>query len=282
MAVRVISTRLQVDGETEYKRAMESINGTLRTMKAELGYTESAFRGQANTLEALEEKQRIQKNLVDQQAEKIRSLEEAVKEASKAYGEHDTRTEKWRKTLFQAKKELNNMEEELRDTDKYLDEARSSTDKCAKSIDEFGREVKNAGGNLDEFDVKNLMANLDDLKGVLAGGAVVGGVKEIADTVLDIADSTKEYRSIMGSLEVSSKQAGYTAEQTAEAYNHLYGVLGDAQTTATTLANLQAIGLSQEDLMTLIDGCSGAWAKYGDSIPIDSLAESINETSRAK
>lgn len=85
----------------------------------------------------------------------------------------------------------------------------------------------------------------------------------------------------MGSLEVSSAQLGYTTEETTEAYNRLYGVLGDTQTTATTIANLQAIELSQEDLLTIIDAATGAWNQYGDSIPIDGLAESINETIRA-
>ena len=55
-------------------------------------------------------------------------------------------------------------------------------------------------------------------------------------------------------------------------------MLGDNQTAATTTANLQALGLAQSDLNTLIDGTIGAWATYGDSIPIDSLAEAINET----
>lgn len=82
----------------------------------------------------------------------------------------------------------------------------------------------------------------------------------------------------MGSLEVSSQNAGYTAEQTAESYRTLYGVLADDQTAATTTANLQALGLSQEELSTVIEGTIGAWATYGDSIPIDGLAESINET----
>lgn len=85
----------------------------------------------------------------------------------------------------------------------------------------------------------------------------------------------------MGTLETSSEAAGYTAEQTSESYRELYSVLGDTQTAATTVANLQAIGLSQEDLMEVIDSSIGAWARYGDSIPIDSLAESINETIRA-
>ena len=58
-------------------------------------------------------------------------------------------------------------------------------------------------------------------------------------------------------------------------------MLGDTQTAATTVANLQAIGLSQEDLIRLTDAATGAWAKYGDSIPIDGLAEAINETVQA-
>ncbi|MFR4563774.1 MAG: hypothetical protein ACLT5O_04435, partial [Anaerotignum sp.] len=44
---------------------------------------------------------------------------------------------------------------------------------------------------------------------------------------------------------------------------------------------LQALKLSQEQLIQMTDGAIGAWATYGDSIPIDSLAESINETVKA-
>ena len=103
---------------------------------------------------------------------------------------------------------------------------------------------------------------------------LITGLAATAATV----PATAEYRKIMGSLEVSSQNAGYTAEQTAESYRTLYGVLADDQTAATTTANLQALGLSQEELSTVIEGTIGAWATYGDSIPIDGLAESINET----
>lgn len=285
MAVRVISTRLALDGEKEFKQQMSSVNSELRTLKTELSYTEAAFRGQANTMEALSEKQRILTGMTDQQREKIRALERALQDASDAYGDSDKRTDGYRQSLLKAKKELIDMEGELRDTDKYLDEARSSTDKCAKSIDEFGREVKAAGGDLKDFDLKGLIGGLDNLKGMLVGGAagaaIVAGLKEISGEIIELEESTREYRTIMGSLQVSSEAAGYTAEQTEEAFLRLYGVLGDTQTAATTVANLQAIGLSQKDLIQIIDGCTGAWSKYGDSIPIDGLAESINETIRS-
>lgn len=104
------------------------------------------------------------------------------------------------------------------------------------------------------------------------------GVKALADGVVQITDSSKEYRTILGTLEVSSKQAGYTQEQTTEIYKKFQAVLGDTQKAATATANLQALKLSQEDLTVLMEQAIGAWATYGDSIPIDSLSESINET----
>ena len=262
---------------------LDELDRKLNSVKAELGYTEAAFRGQANTVEALADKDRLLRKEIEQQAEKVKTLENALDRASDAYGDSSSEAEDLRQSLYKAKKELVDMEGELEDTERYLDEARRSTDKCATSIDGFGKETKGAGNDLDDFQggIGGLMESLGTLKNFLVGGTVVGGIKEIGEAILDISDSTKEYRSIMGSLEVSSRKAGYAAEETEEAYRKLYGVLGDTQTTATTVANLQAIQLEQKDLLKIIDSVTGAWSTYGDSIPIDGLAESINETIRA-
>lgn len=142
-------------------------------------------------------------------------------------------------------------------------------EEVAKAADDAGDSLKKAGKEASNFG--------DYLK----ADAIVEGVKGIASGLKDAAESSKEYMKVMGSLEVSSEKAGYSAEQTAAAYDILYGVLGDNQTAATTTANLQAIGLAQSDLNTLINSTIGAWATYNGSIPIDGLAESINETIRA-
>ena len=234
-------------------------------------------------MEALTAKDKLLRKEIEQQEEKVRALEQAVSDSSEAYGDNDKRTDSWRQSLNRAKTELIKMNRELEDTDQYLDEAKRSADKTADSIDGFGRNVKDAGDNLGGVGggLMDFMGKLDSLKGMLMGGGVVVGIMELTGAILEVEESTREYRQIMGTLETSSAAAGYTAEQTAEAYQRLYGVLGDNQTAATTVANLQAIGLSQEDLMVIIDQATGAWATYGDSIPIDGLSESINETIQA-
>ena len=276
MATRTITTRLAIDGETEFKRSLGNANSELKTLRSEMGLVDAEFKGQANSMDALTAKNKLLRREQEQQAEKVKALERAVKDAADAYGENDKRTDNYRQQLNRAKKELIDMNDALDDNERYLDEARKSADKCASSIDGFGREVKDAGDDLDGGG--GLLGKLDDLKGLLTGGAIVAGAKAVGDAIIGIVDDTAEYRKIMGTLEVSSQQAGYSAEQTEEAYRRLYGVLGDTQTAATTVANLQAIGLSQSDLITMIDAATGAWATYGDSIPIDGLAEAINET----
>lgn len=278
MATRVISTSIKLDGEAEFKKQLGEVNSNLRNLDSEMKLVTEEFKGQANTTEALTAKQKVLTGQIDQQAEKVRALEEALGQAEDAYGKNDKRVDNYQQSLNRAKAELIKMQRELDDTNKYLNEAEKSADGAAKSIDGFGKSTKNAGG---KGGLSDLVGSLGNLKGAFVGSAVVAGVKELGDAMFEVVDGTKEYREIMGTLETSSQAAGYSAEETAEAYERLYGVLGDTQTTATTVANLQAIGLSQEDLMEMVDAATGAWASYGDSIPIDGLAESINETIQA-
>lgn len=279
MATRTITTRIALDGERDFKAQMAQVNGELRNLKSEMALVDATFKGQANTTEALTAKHKVLQGSVEQQREKVRALTQAVEDATQAYGDNDKRTDGYRQSLNRAKAELINLNRELEDNERYLDEASKSADGCAESIDEYGKAVRDADGNKDPMG--NILGGLSSLKGVLAGGAVVGGIKAVGDAIMSVVEDTAEYRKIMGTLEISSERAGYSAQQTADIYRTLQGVLGDTQTAATTTANLQAIGLAQEDLITVTNAAIGAWATYGDSIPIDGLSESINETIQA-
>ena len=279
MATRTITTRIALDGEKAFKDQMAQVNGELRNLKSEMTLVDATFKGQANTTEALTAKHKVLRGSVEQQRERVRALTQAVEDATQAYGDNDKRTDGYRQSLNRAKAELINLNRELEDNERYLDDARKSADGCAESIDEYGKAVRDADSNKDPLG--NLMAGFGNLKGLLAGGAVVGGIKAVGDAIMSVVEDTAEYRKIMGTLEISSERAGYSAQQTADIYRTLQGVLGDTQTAATTTANLQAIGLAQEDLITVTNAAIGAWATYGDSIPIDGLSESINETIQA-
>lgn len=296
MAVRQITTEISIKNEAEFRKQMKAVNNSLSGMKSEMAKVSAEFDGQANSADALRKKQAILQQQYDQQKEKVQALARMLESAKSAYDENSDVVLSYQRQLNTATVELIKFDRELKNTDKYLDEAAQSADGTASSIDEFGKAVKDAGdegsdgmgqlkeafGQLGEAaksgDINGVVAALGSMKGVLVGGAAVAGAKALADGIINITESTKEYRTILGTLEVSSKQAGYTQEQTTEIYKKFQAVLGDTQKAATATANLQALGLSQENLRTIMEQAIGAWATYGDSIPIDSLSESINET----
>ena len=296
MAVRQITTEISIKNEAEFRKQMKAVNNSLSGMKSEMAKVSAEFDGQANSAEALRKKQAILQQQYDQQKEKVQALARMLESAKSAYDENSDVVLSYQRQLNTATVELIKFDRELKNTDKYLDEAAQSADGTASSIDEFGKTVKDAGdegskgmgqlkeafGQLGEAaksgDINGVVTALGSMKGVLVGGAAVAGAKALADGIINITESTKEYRTILGTLETSSKQAGYTQEQTTEIYKKFQAVLGDTQKAATATANLQALGLSQENLRTITEQAIGAWATYGDSIPIDSLSESINET----
>lgn len=289
MVTRTIATRLTLEGEKEYKKELGKVNQEIGLLNDKMKRADAEFRGQANSIEALTTKNDLLREAQQKQIDKIAKLQTAIEDCGEAYGENDEAVMRFKRQLEKAETDLIDLNDELSSNERYLDEARTSADKCAKSIDEYGKQVKDAAKATDDFNgagggkggIGNLIGQLGSLKKMLVGGAVVAGLKATSDAIIGIVDETEEYRKIMGTLETSAQAAGYTAEQTAESYEYLYGVLGDTQTAATTVANLQAIGLAQGDLRGMIDSVIGAWATYGDSIPIDGLAEAVNETIQA-
>ena len=208
-------------------------------------------------------------NEIDETNRKLRDLKTEAQNVKKEFGSpiSSSQYDALQREIIETEQKFNSLQSEADQTTDSLkkiktgnlDDVRKTADQAEESLDDASKSASHFGD-------------------VLSAELAVSGIKEISGAISDITEATKEYDRIMASLDVSSQKAGYTADETAQSYQKLYGVLGDDQTSATTLSNLQQIGFSQDQLNTLINGAVGAWATYGDSIPIDGLAEAVNET----
>lgn len=251
-------------GSAETEQALRSLDEALGIMTAqakenetEIEALKSAYDEHTKSIVKYGDQYDYLTSQIDNYEGQVKTLQAQLELMESAEERNEAAISQKRSELNQAETALNGYKKSLDDVEKKLESGAARTEYYTDKLDSFGNKAKGIG---------------DKLSGISTAAAGVIGAA--AATV----PATEEYRKIMGSLEVSSEKAGYTAEQTAESYKTLYGVLGDDQTAATTTANLQALGLSQQDLTNMINGTIGAWATYGDSIPIDGLAESINET----
>ena len=253
-------------GSAAMQEEMKALDGTISTLDSKVKENESAFQ---NLKSQWDENTKTSKKLRDEQGyladqsdaytKKVDSLADQLKLLENAEERNEKAISDKKTELNNTTREMNSYKDSLSDVEKKLKTGSYKLKEYSDGLETAGNKAKSAG---------------EKLSGVSTASA--GLLTAMAATV----PATAEYRKIMSSLDISSELSGYTAEQTAQSYKQLYGVLADDQTAATTTANLQGLGLSQSDLTEMINGTIGAWAKYGDSIPIDGLAESINETAR--
>lgn len=247
----------KADGTVDFNKSLKEVSASVQENRTAFALVKSQWDENTSSMEKLRATQKYLADQTKDYSDKVIMLQRQLDELESAENRDEKAIQSKRSQLNQAKTSLNNYKKGLEEVEEKLKSGAARTEDYQKKLESFGNKAKDAG---------------DKISGVSTAAAGLLGA--VAATV----PATEEYRKIMGSLEVSSEKAGYSADQTAESYRTLYGVLSDDQTAATTTANLQALKLSQQDLTTMINGTIGAWATYGDSIPIDGLAEAINET----
>ena len=135
MATRTVTTRLVIDGEAEFKKAITSINAELRKMGSELKLAESKFAEQANTTEALEAKLKALQNVYEIQKKKTQELTKAHENAQKAQETYAGKVDNLKAKLDAVRKEM--------------DELKQSSDGTADRMAELAAEQKKLNEELD-------------------------------------------------------------------------------------------------------------------------------------
>lgn len=305
MAGYDIGPKISIKGESEFNQSISKINQNLKEYGSELKAVSSEFDAQADSMESLTAKNKVLKKQYDEQSDKMKLLSDQIKkqtdyleaqakeiqQLTNEYGENSSQVQKAEKAYANTESTIsklktafnettayaNKLSSEISDNDAKLDELSKGAGEASTQIEKIGDSSQKTGDKLNKT-----KSEIEDFKESFNLHEAAEQVSEFAsgmvESIKGAVEESKEYLKIMGSLEVSSSHLNYTTGETKQTYKELIGVLGDTQSAATTTANLQAIGLEQSQLMQITKGAIGAWARYGDSIPIDGLAESINET----
>ena len=149
---------------------------------------------------------------------------------------------------------------------KITKEQKLAMAKCSDETMKFSRTVRNGFGSA----VKNIGKVGAALAGISFAGITAG--------FIGMAEATEEYRKAQGKLETAFQAAGYSSEVAQKAYKGFYGILGDVDTATEASQLLAQMTRSQEDVTKWTRIAAGVNGTWGDSLPIEGLIESINET----
>lgn len=188
MAIREISTSIKLDGEQAFNDQMKALNNNTKNLRSEMSALSAEFASNAGSVEALTAKQAVQQEIVDQQAEKVRALEQAYSEVAEANGEASAEADRYKQQLNSARAALAKQEAELNKLTTALDTAKNAeksytpvTERAADAVTKAKDKIKEfAVGVADAAQHTPVLGEALDVIGV--AGKAAGNGLEIAGT----------------------------------------------------------------------------------------------------
>ena len=171
-----------------------------------------------------------------------------------------------------------------------VQQAVDSINKVKKDLKGIGKEGGSSAKGIDK--VTKSLNNVNKASNQAKQGVekAMGGIKKSVQSVLKTVASFAlaaaslsegiEFGKLQGKLNAAFQSAGSSAAQATKTFKELYRFLGDSDRAVETAQNLARITTNEKDLAEWTKILQGVYATMGDAIPIETLAESVNETAQ--
>ena len=169
----------------------------------------------------------------------------------------------------QAVDSINKVKKDIKDIGKDGGSSAKGIDRVTKSL----KDVQKASGHAKQG-VEKAMGGIKK--------SVLSAVKAVATLALATASLSEgmEFGKLQGKLNAAFQSAGSSAAQATKTFKELYRFLGDSDRAVETAQNLARVTTSEKELAEWTKILQGVYATMGDAIPVETLAESVNETAQ--
>lgn len=257
MAVN-IGPRIGIDGEAEYRKQIQNIIQSTKTLKSEMQALETQttksknpFVQLGNEMTKNAQKRKLLSAAIDEQKAKIADLSTMQSAAAQKFGESSTQALKWQQALSDAEAELNNLNAELDKTPSKLETMGNAMQSAGAKVTSVGKTLmQTVTAPIVGIGVASMKAYSDfdsAFTGVMKTvDESAEGYKELSDWIMDASTRMASSKTeIAGVMEVAG-QLGITGVNNLEKFTETMVMLGDttnlsSEEAATNLARLMNI-----------------------------------------
>lgn len=247
MAVRDMRSRVSMEGLSGYKQALAEMGQGLSVLNSELRLNTEQFKGNENSIEALEKRGDILERKLLSQKDKVDLLREAYEKSAKQNGESSATTQEYAVKLNNAEAAMFSMDRELKENTRRLETARKKTDDLGEAQNDTAHKGRGLGDMLSEVSGK-----LGITLPVNAGKSIKALNKIDASTLAFVGTAAK----MISSLVKMSVEAAKTADD----------ILTMSTTTGLSTDQLQEFKYASELIDVSLDTMTGSMSKMINSM----------------
>lgn len=222
MPTRTISTKLAIEGESQYRAALSKINSEIKTLQSSLRLTESQYQTNANSMQALTAKGEALGALYTAQKNKVEELRAALSNAKAAEEEYARQ----KSTLISKIEENNRKLEELRSTsgdttaqekalteenkelEKQLEKCDASLSATEKGVNSWQTQLNNAEIKLNDLDAEIQQNDKYLAEAKTSTDGCARSIDEFGNKVAESADKTEQQGEALEALAGALAAAG--------------------------------------------------------------------------
>lgn len=148
------------------------------------------------------------------------------------------------------------------------------TDKANQAIDDTTNKAEDSADKQTGAFSKIGSAAATLGRGMVTVGGIIGGA------LIAATEGTREYRVSMGMLVTAFETAGHSADVAKSTYSDLNAVLRDAGQATEAAQQLAKLTDNEKELNNWTNILTGVYATFGESLPVEGLAEAANHTAK--
>ena len=280
MADRVKGITIEIGGDTTaLSKALSGVNKEISTTQKQLRDVERLLKLDPGNVTLLEQKQRLLADSVEQTKQKLDSLKNAEKQVQQQFAQG-----KVSQAQYDAlQREIVATEAELRKAEKAAAETADSVQKIdEKPVEELADAAQDAEKALDQAGGKaqGLASKISTTAGKVsdtfrpATTAAVG----LAGALYATVPATEELRSDLSKLDANAQDNAVSIDAAREAWRAFAIQSGETDSAVEATSNLLQAGFTESNLQKAVEGLAGAAQRFPDTLKIESLADSLQET----
>lgn len=281
---------IKIGGDTTgLDKALKETNKKSRELESELKAVDKALKLDPNNVTLVKQKQDLLKDSIKETKSKLDVLKEAQSQVTAQYkkGEIDAgQYRAFQRELETTKSKLSSLKDEKKNVNAIgtaFKKAKDKVEPVIKKVEKVGSAIGGAASKAVKF-----TATLGKIDTAMIGKAADGfkkytqtigvGLAAVTTALAANVETSREWNSDMTKLKTNAETSGNNFDFMKSKMQDLVAITGESDSSIEALSNLMAVGFSDEQMTPAINALSGAVEKFPDTLKIESLSDSLQET----
>lgn len=258
MAGTIKGITVEIGGDTAgLSKALSGINREINATQRELREVEKLLKLDPENTELLAQKEKLLGEAIEETKTKLDALKQAEASAQEQFKKGEISRQQYDKL----QREIIATEQKLEKLTREASSNVKALDKIAKSADETANKLNKVGDKL---------------------APVTAGVMALGAAAVAAVEGTEELRSDLSKLDQNAREHKVGVDKAREAWEAFTIASDETDSSVEATANLLQAGFTESNLQKAVENLTGAYLRFPDTMKVESLADSLQETLATK